>query len=50
MRGSDLVPEDESDRPSEGLFQSLSVEGVQLDRLSLEMLLKSRLLGQRHCS
>ena len=49
-RSSNLVPEDESDRPPERLFESLSVEGVQLDLLVLEMLLVRRLLGKRHCS
>jgi len=44
--GSNLVPEDEGDGPSERLFESLSVEGVQLDLRGLEMLLIRRLLGE----
>jgi len=46
---SNLVPKDEGDRPPERLFESLPVEGVQLDFLALEMLIR-RLLGERHCS
>ena len=48
--GPNLVPEDEGDRPPERLFESLSVEGVQLDFLALKMLLVRCLLGERHCS
>ena len=47
---SNLVPKDEGDGPPERLFESLPVEGVQLDFLALEMLLVCRLLGERHCS
>jgi len=48
--GPDLVPEYEGDGPPERFFEGLSVEGVQLDFLALEMLLVRRLLGERHRS